>query len=82
PEIYTRGASSQESDVTQRKNKDGERNATHAAEAANHADRAANQGKQTVQHTADAIAALAQEIAPPVTGGQTWSKDLFFIPTP
>ncbi|WNF47802.1 methyl-accepting chemotaxis protein [Pseudomonas sp. SG20056] len=51
------------------------RNATHAAEAANHADRAANQGKQTVQHTADAIAALAQEIGRAVTVVQTLAKD-------
>jgi methyl-accepting chemotaxis protein len=51
------------------------RNATHAAEAANHADRSANQGKQTVQHTADAIAALAQEIGRAVTVVQTLAKD-------
>ncbi|MCZ4324398.1 methyl-accepting chemotaxis protein [Pseudomonas anguilliseptica] len=51
------------------------RNATHAAEAANHADRAANQGKQTVQHTADAIAALAQEIGRAVTVVQTLAQD-------
>ncbi len=51
------------------------RNATHAAEAANHADHAANQGKQTVQHTADAIAALAQEIGRAVTVVQTLAKD-------
>lgn len=51
------------------------RNATHAAEAANHADRAANQGKQTVQHTADAIAALAQEIGRAVGVVQTLAKD-------
>ena len=51
------------------------RNATHAAEAANHADRAANQGKQTVQDTADSIAALAQEIGRAVTVVQTLAKD-------
>ena len=51
------------------------RNATHAAEAANHADRAANQGKQTVQNTADSIAALAQEIGRAVTVVQTLAKD-------
>ncbi|MGE6793505.1 methyl-accepting chemotaxis protein [Pseudomonas guineae] len=51
------------------------RNATHAAEAANHADRAANQGKQTVQNTANSIAALAQEIGRAVTVVQTLAKD-------
>jgi len=51
------------------------RNATHAAEAANHADRAANQGKQTVQHTSEAITALAQEIGRAVTVVQTLAKD-------
>ncbi|WP_339081680.1 methyl-accepting chemotaxis protein [Pseudomonas sp. TMP9] len=51
------------------------RNTTHAAEAANHADRAANQGKQTVQNTADSIAALAQEIGRAVTVVQTLAKD-------
>nr|WP_298139126.1 methyl-accepting chemotaxis protein [uncultured Pseudomonas sp.] len=51
------------------------RNATHAAEAANHADQAANLGKQTVQHTADAIAALAEEIGRAVGVVQTLAKD-------
>ena len=51
------------------------RNATHAAEAANHADHAANQGKQTVQNTADSIAALAQEIGRAVSVVQTLAKD-------
>ncbi|PTS83096.1 methyl-accepting chemotaxis protein [Pseudomonas sp. HMWF032] len=51
------------------------RNATHAAEAANNADQSANQGKQTVQLTADAIAALAQEIGRAVNVVQTLAKD-------
>jgi methyl-accepting chemotaxis protein len=51
------------------------RNATHAAEAANHADRAANQGKQVVQETSAAIAALASEIGRAVGVVQNLAKD-------
>ncbi|WXL26910.1 methyl-accepting chemotaxis protein [Ectopseudomonas mendocina] len=51
------------------------RNATFAAESANHADLAANQGKQTVQETATAIGALAEEIGRAVTVVQTLAKD-------
>ncbi|MGE8359893.1 methyl-accepting chemotaxis protein [Pseudomonas sp.] len=51
------------------------RNATHAAEAANHADQAASQGKQIVQHTSDAITALAGEIGRAVGVVQNLAKD-------
>ncbi|MGE8496095.1 MAG: methyl-accepting chemotaxis protein [Pseudomonas sp.] len=51
------------------------RNATHAAEAANHADQAASQGKQIVQHTSDAITALASEIGRAVGVVQNLAKD-------
>ena len=51
------------------------RNATLAAESANHADLAANQGKSTVQQTATAIGALAEEIGRAVGVVQTLAKD-------
>jgi methyl-accepting chemotaxis protein len=51
------------------------RNATFAAESANHADIAANQGMQTVQQTASAIGVLAEEIGHAVTVVQTLAKD-------
>ena len=51
------------------------RNATQAAEAASHADQAAHQGRQTVQLTADSIAALAAEIGRAVGVVQTLAKD-------
>jgi methyl-accepting chemotaxis protein len=51
------------------------RNATLAAESANNADLAANQGKHTVQQTAAAISALAQEMGRAVSVVQTLAKD-------
>ncbi|WP_410017175.1 methyl-accepting chemotaxis protein [Pseudomonas sp. 5P_3.1_Bac2] len=51
------------------------RNATLAAESANNADLAANQGKHTVQQTASAISALAQEMGRAVGVVQTLAKD-------
>ncbi|WP_409519811.1 methyl-accepting chemotaxis protein [Pseudomonas sp. J452] len=51
------------------------RNATQAAEAANHADRSANDGKNIVQKTSAAIASLATEIGRATGVVQTLAKD-------
>ncbi|MBB2494628.1 methyl-accepting chemotaxis protein [Aquipseudomonas ullengensis] len=51
------------------------RNATLAAEAANHADRSANDGKNIVHKTSTAIAALATEIGRATSVVQTLAKD-------
>ncbi|OLF51875.1 chemotaxis protein [Pseudomonas chlororaphis] len=51
------------------------RNATQAAQAANHADRAASQGMQIVRDTSTAIGALAVEIGRAVGVVQTLAKD-------
>ncbi|MEK1908345.1 MAG: methyl-accepting chemotaxis protein [Pseudomonas sp.] len=51
------------------------RNATLAAEAANHADRSANDGKTIVHRTSTAIAALATEIGRATSVVQTLAKD-------
>jgi methyl-accepting chemotaxis protein len=51
------------------------RNATQAAEAANHADRSANDGKHIVQKTSNAIASLATEIGRATSVVQTLAKD-------
>ncbi|MGQ7959507.1 methyl-accepting chemotaxis protein [Pseudomonas sp. SP16.1] len=51
------------------------RNATQAAEAASHADQAAHQGRQVVQETSAAIAALASEIGRAAGVVQSLAKD-------
>ena len=51
------------------------RNATQAAQAANHADDAANQGLQIVQNTSNSISALASEIGRAVGVVQTLAAD-------
>ncbi|NNB44669.1 methyl-accepting chemotaxis protein [Pseudomonas chlororaphis] len=51
------------------------RNATQAAQAANHADQAASQGMQIVRDTSTAIGALAVEIGRAVGVVQTLAKD-------
>lgn len=51
------------------------RNATQAAQAANHADGAANQGMQIVQNTSNSISALASEIGRAVGVVQTLAAD-------
>ena len=51
------------------------RNATQAAQAANHADDAANKGMRIVHNTSDSISALAVEIGRAVGVVQTLAKD-------
>ena len=51
------------------------RNATQAAEAASHADQSAHQGRQVVQQTSAAIAALASEIGRAAGVVQSLAKD-------
>lgn len=51
------------------------KNATQAAEAANHADRSAIEGKQIVENTATSISGLAEEIARAVGVVQSLAKD-------